>query len=306
MAYGSYYGASSDASFDYGRYDGDYDYDKIEIKYFARETMMAMLKFFYTGELPSLASYQNNQIEELVSAAEHFGAKEVKEEIGLVLSRGLSLENVIHRLDFACRHSMAKPLKTEALAFALDNITELETRPDWVNLKEKQPGICLDLLNLTIDNKRKQNNGMAAPMRTNHQNGNGLPTGPLRPPLGPRGLGNMGPRGPSVQGLMGPTEQMDPMGPMGLMDPVDQNIRDITSRYLMGPMGLMDPMGSMGLMGHLGQRNSRLGPSSTSLNGSRWTTDPMRPRFGGRPSGGPMGPMGPGGPMGPTGPGGPI
>ncbi len=166
----------------YANYNDDIELE-IEIKYFTRETMMALLKFFYTGELPSLGSFDNDNIEELLSAAEHFGANEAKEKIGLVLSKGLNLENVIRKLDLAFRYSLAEPLKTEALAFALDNIVELETRPEWIDLKRRQPVICEDLLNLTIEKKRKQsdggtaeNHGATAPKRANQ---NGYPGGPM-------------------------------------------------------------------------------------------------------------------------------
>uniref|UniRef100_A0A158R4B3 BTB domain-containing protein n=1 Tax=Syphacia muris TaxID=451379 RepID=A0A158R4B3_9BILA len=117
----------------------------IEIKDFGYESVKAMLEYIYCGSTAKVTCH----VEEVLSLAEKYAIKPLKEFCGLYLGSKINATNLAQTAQLADMYC-STPLLKKCARYLSENRTSILRSKDWENFKKKTPELAIRLLELSL------------------------------------------------------------------------------------------------------------------------------------------------------------
>ena len=112
--------------------------------------MRNLLRYIYVGECDLLESGDENDVTDLLVAADKYAVDSLKEECELRLSQILAVDNATQYLVLAHLHNAHK-LRQSALTFMADNAKGVCSRKDlFMEMIKSYPELCFQLIQLIV------------------------------------------------------------------------------------------------------------------------------------------------------------
>jgi len=111
-------------------------------------TVKDMVRYVYSGRVTDLV----DKSDLLLSAADKYDIKDLKEECCQSLSANLAVDQVVDVLVLSDLHK-ANDLKATAIAFLLAHKEEVFSQPDWKNKLKGHPDLLLEVLESSVETR---------------------------------------------------------------------------------------------------------------------------------------------------------
>lgn len=120
----------------------------VNIKDITPETFSRLLRFMYVGDA-SLETVAEDDLSELLTAADKYGVETLKEDCALHMSRNLKIENAARFLVLAHLHN-SSVLHETTLEFMSKNAKAVCSRKDWMDVIKNYPELCFQAMQLMV------------------------------------------------------------------------------------------------------------------------------------------------------------
>lgn len=117
----------------------------IDIKDFDYQSVKAMLEYIYSGSTTKVTAH----VEEVLSLAEKYAIKPLKEFCGLYLASKISSANLASTASLADMYS-STPLLKRCARFLSENRTSVLRSKEWDSFKKENPELAIRLLELSL------------------------------------------------------------------------------------------------------------------------------------------------------------